>query len=312
MRKPTSTKYRSRQPKKTIRTKRTILRRLAKATRYKSRPVAVRYLLSVERSILQTYWRFLYAKKPFHQKIVGILNVEPRQFKKTSFGWKHPSFENVTTKKTVFHNDLIETALVSDFIYVFGPNVLLKEAERIHGREIYVKRIWKNKSKVIRVPISYISSSHVPTNLRKFIWFSFLYVAEEFLSIGPILPLKFFYRFSGHSSEIEKYLKVLRLSSPFRSIFFVENDKTTMTDEKVKLPMLLSAVDILRIRNVSGKEYRTHEYMMGPLFIREKNYNRLHSLGGIFIYHKKNNNYIEKRIILRREEKELKIDTKTT
>jgi len=180
---------------------------------------------------------------------------------------------------------------------------LNKNFRKQYGNSISVERKWKNKSRIVEVPIQFVSNKHVPPLGRKFIWFSFLYVVESFLKVGPLVPLKFFYHFGSVSVEVEKNLKLLRMANPLLSIFYSHKGQTSLTNHEVRLPMLLSAADILQIR-VPRTFPEINKKMINPLFIKLNVVNNFSTLSGIFKYHRRKCSYIEKRLIITKKVQE--------
>lgn len=263
-----------------------------------------KYIISdgqrLQKKIIRNYWRFLTYNYNFQsqteteiqsllRETVGIVVVPHRRPKVSRSGLiDYPQFREIINDTSVIENSIVETAMVSKIVLVFGDSSTLYRLQKTLGSRLHFsgERNYKN--------IFYIPNRFLPEDRRAMIWYSFRYVNKCIEQTSDNVYLKYFFHFCYESFDIEKYKKLISASNPVQSIFFEAEGESFITGKPT--PVLLSALDIFKIRRM--KTWSEQEFTKRAYHPKTLNVDLIHDFSekaGIVDYIRSGDTYIENR-----------------
>lgn len=257
----------------------------------------------LQRKIIRNYWRYLTFNSSFHsgvgdfkkdslynqmKELVGIVIVPNTKNSVVRGVVEYPPFREIINDISVVENSILETALVSKVVLVFGDAPTLYRLQKTLGYHVKFsgQAFWKK--------IFYVPNIFLPEDRRAMIWYTFRYINKAVEAITDLTYLKYFYHFCYESFDTGKYYRLIRDASPLQSVIFQSEGASFLNNSAT--PIMLSALDIFKIRRIPG--WDPEEFMKRAYHPRVINLDIIHDFttkSGIVDYLRSGDTYIEDR-----------------
>ena len=258
----------------------------------------------LQKKVIRNYWRYLTFNPAFHsasssgsgkdglanqmKELVGIVVVPNAKTSVVRGVVEYPAFREIINDISVVENSILETALVSKIVLVFGDSPTLYRLQKTLGYQVKFpgQNFWKK--------IFYVPNSFLPEDRRAMIWYTFRYINKAVEANTDLTYLKYFYHFCYESFDTAKYYRVIRDANPMQSVIFECEGASFLTGGAA--PILLSALDIFKIRRMS--KWNSEEFMRRAYQPRKFEVDLIHDFttkSGIVDYLRSGDTYIEDR-----------------
>lgn len=222
------------------------------------------------------------------KELVGIVVIPNAKNSVVRGVVEYPAFREIINDISVVENSILETALISKVVLVFGDSPTLYRLQKTLGYQVKFagQTFWKR--------IFYVPNAFLPEDRRAMIWYTFRYINKAVEVNTDMTYLKYFYHFCYESFDTARHYRTIRDANPMQSIFFECEGAGFLAGRPT--PIMLSALDIFKVRRMS--KWNSEEFMRRAYHPRRIEVDLIHDFttkSGIVDYLRSGDTYIEDR-----------------